>query len=60
MLSVQVKIDMEVCALVIDNGTAFCKAGFAGEEYPRVFSTVYGRAKIKTSKFSIESVRNYI
>lgn len=36
----------EVEALVIDNGSGFCKAGFAGDESPcSVFSSVVGRPK---------------
>jgi actin beta/gamma 1 len=34
----------EVRALVIDNGSGMCKAGFAGDDAPRaVFPTVVGR-----------------
>lgn len=39
----------DVCALVIDNGTAMIKAGFAGGDAPRsVFPTVIARTKEKT------------
>jgi len=36
----------EVTALVIDNGSGMCKAGFAGDDAPRsVFPSIVGRAK---------------
>ena len=39
-------MDEEVTAVVIDNGSGMCKAGFAGDDAPRsVFSTVVGRPK---------------
>jgi len=38
--------DEETAALVIDNGSGMCKAGFAGDDAPRaVFPSVVGRAK---------------
>jgi len=38
----------EVAALVVDNGTGMCKAGFAGDDAPRaVFPSIVGRAKHK-------------
>jgi len=38
--------DEEVTALVIDNGSGMCKAGFAGDDAPRsVFPSIVGRAK---------------
>jgi len=34
----------EVVAIVIDNGSGVCKAGFGGDDEPRaVFSSVVGR-----------------
>ena len=34
----------DTIALVVDNGSGMCKAGFAGEDAPRsVFSSVVGR-----------------
>ena len=40
-------VDEEVTAVVIDNGSGMCKAGFAGDDAPRsVFSTVVGRPKV--------------
>lgn len=36
----------EVTALVIDNGSGMCKAGFAGDDAPRVvFPPIVGRPK---------------
>eukprot|EP00457_Paulinella_chromatophora_P000582 gb/GEZN01000582.1/.p1 GENE.gb/GEZN01000582.1/~~gb/GEZN01000582.1/.p1 ORF type:complete len:1127 (+),score=207.51 gb/GEZN01000582.1/:42-3422(+) len=40
--------EKEIQALVIDNGSAFCKAGFAGDDKPRVvFPTIVGRPRHK-------------
>ena len=39
-----------VAAIVIDNGSGRCKAGFAGEDAPRaVFSSVVGRPEDEAS-----------
>lgn len=39
-------IEEDVCALVIDNGSGMCKAGFAGDDAPRaVFPSLVGRPK---------------
>ncbi|GAA29609.2 Actin-3 [Clonorchis sinensis] len=39
-------VDEEVHALVIDNGSGMCKAGFAGDDAPRaVFPSIVGRPK---------------
>lgn len=36
--------DNETLALVIDNGSGMCKAGFSGEDAPRaVFPSIVGR-----------------
>eukprot|EP00567_Pseudictyota_dubia_P002155 CAMPEP_0197468694 /NCGR_PEP_ID=MMETSP1175-20131217/66214_1 /TAXON_ID=1003142 /ORGANISM="Triceratium dubium, Strain CCMP147" /LENGTH=656 /DNA_ID=CAMNT_0043004805 /DNA_START=53 /DNA_END=2024 /DNA_ORIENTATION=+ len=38
--------DEEIAALVIDNGSGMCKAGFAGDDAPRsVFPSIIGRAR---------------
>ena len=38
--------DEDVQALVIDNGSGMCKAGFAGDDAPRaVFPSIVGRPK---------------
>ena len=40
----------DALVLVIDNGSWMTKAGFAGEEYPRVkFSTIVGRPRHQES-----------
>merc|ERR1712115_547754 len=40
--------DDETAALVIDNGSGMCKAGFAGDDAPRcVFPSIVGRPKHK-------------
>lgn len=39
-------MDDEVAALVIDNGSGMCKAGFAGDDAPRaVFPSIVGRPR---------------
>jgi len=38
--------DDEIAALVIDNGSGMCKAGFAGDDAPRaVFPSIVGRPR---------------
>ena len=38
--------DEEVAALVVDNGSGMCKAGFAGDDAPRaVFPSIIGRPR---------------
>jgi actin beta/gamma 1 len=38
--------DQDVAALVIDNGSGMCKAGFAGDDAPRaVFPSIVGRPR---------------
>merc|ERR1712179_162970 len=44
--SVKMCDDEETAALVVDNGSGMCKAGFAGDDAPRaVFPSVVGRPK---------------
>jgi actin-related protein len=44
----------EVAALVIDNGSGMCKAGFAGDDAPRaVFPSIVGRPRHQVTKHSI-------
>ena len=41
---VNIMFDDEIAALVIDNGSGMCKAGFAGDDAPRaVFPSIVGR-----------------
>jgi len=53
----------EVQALVIDNGSGMCKAGFAGDDAPRaVFPSIVGRPRhtgVMVS-FHFRSFRFYI
>merc|ERR1711916_321363 len=40
------RMDDEVAALVVDNGSGMCKAGFAGDDAPRaVFPSIVGRPR---------------
>lgn len=40
------KMDEEIAALVVDNGSGMCKAGFAGDDAPRaVFPSIVGRPR---------------
>ena len=42
--------DDDVAALVVDNGSGVCKAGFAGDDAPRtVFSSTIGRPRTVAS-----------
>ncbi len=43
-------MDEDVAALVIDNGSGMCKAGFAGDDAPRaVFPSIVGRPRHQVS-----------
>ena len=49
--------DEEIVALVIDNGSGMCKAGFAGDDAPRaVFPAIIGRPRHQVI-FKLESFR---
>lgn len=42
--------DDDVAALVVDNGSGMCKAGFAGDDAPRaVFPSIVGRPRYQVS-----------
>ena len=44
--------DGDVQALVVDNGSGMCKAGFAGDDAPRaVFPSIVGRPRHKASHY---------
>ena len=46
--------DDDVAALVVDNGSGMCKAGFAGDDAPRaVFPSIVGRPRHQVN-YSIE------
>lgn len=43
--------DDDIAALVIDNGSGMCKAGFAGDDAPRaVFPSIVGRPRHQVIK----------
>lgn len=45
-LSPQFAMDDDIAALVVDNGSGMCKAGFAGDDAPRaVFPSIVGRPR---------------
>lgn len=42
----QIAMDDDIAALVVDNGSGMCKAGFAGDDAPRaVFPSIVGRPR---------------
>ena len=51
--------DEDTAALVVDNGSGMCKAGFAGDDAPRaVFPSIVGRPRHQVNKsplFNIET-----
>ena len=43
--------DEDTAALVVDNGSGMCKAGFAGDDAPRaVFPSIVGRPRHQVNK----------
>ena len=53
--------DEDVAALVVDNGSGMCKAGFAGDDAPRsVFSTVVGRPKVPGIMVGLDQKEVYV
>ena len=52
-------IEEDVAAIVIDNGSGMCKAGFGGDDAPRsVFPALVGRPRfqVREKKLSLISV----
>jgi actin-related protein len=48
--------DDDVAALVVDNGSGMCKAGFAGDDAPRaVFPSIVGRPR-----YQVRGIIGYI
>ena len=46
--------DDEITAVVLDNGSGMCKAGFAGDDAPRaVFPAVTGRPRYQVTFFML-------
>ena len=53
--------DEDVAALVIDNGSGMCKAGFAGDDAPRaVFPSIVGRPRHQVRITSELRVLNFL
>jgi len=53
--------DEEVAALVVDNGSGMCKAGFAGDDAPRaVFPSIVGRPRYQVKKEKRINLMNMI
>ncbi len=55
--------DEEVAALVVDNGSGMCKAGFAGDDAPRaVFPSIVGRPRHQVcliNQFFVNWIHNW-
>ena len=50
--------DEDVAALVVDNGSGVCKAGFAGDDAPRaVFPSIVGRPRHQVNIFIMKMIR---
>jgi len=53
--------DGEVAALVVDNGSGMCKAGFAGDDAPRaVFPSIVGRPKMPGIMVGMDQKDSYV
>jgi len=51
----------EVTALVVDNGSGMCKAGFAGDDAPRaVFSSIVGRPRQQMAMIGLDQRDEYV
>ena len=54
-------MEEEVTAVVIDNGSGVCKAGFAGDDAPRaVFASVVGRPKVPGIMVGLDQNEVYV
>ena len=50
--------DEDVAALVVDNGSGMCKAGFAGDDAPRaVFPSIVGRPRHQVQNSIIQLLK---
>ena len=50
--------DDDVAALVVDNGSGMCKAGFAGDDAPRaVFPSIVGRPRHQVCGLYIVAIK---
>merc|ERR1712203_513573 len=55
------KRSWEVAALVVDNGSGMCKAGFAGDDAPRaVFPSIVGRPKMPGIMVGMDQKDSYV
>ncbi|XP_045172009.2 actin-3-like [Mercenaria mercenaria] len=53
--------DDDVAALVVDNGSGMCKAGFAGDDAPRaVFPSIVGRRRHQGAMVGMGQKDNYV
>ena len=53
--------DEDVAALVVDNGSGMCKAGFAGDDAPRaVFPSIVGRPRHQVCNTYYQSIEHQI
>ena len=53
--------DDNVAALVIDNGSSTCKAGFAGDDAPRaVFPSIVGRPRHQGGMVGMGQIETYV
>jgi actin-related protein len=53
--------DDEIQALVVDNGSGMCKAGFAGDDAPRaVFPSIVGRPKMPGIMVGMDQKDSYV
>ena len=53
--------DDDVVALVVDNSSLYCKAGFAGDDTPRaVFPCIVGRPRHQTIMANVGQKDSYI
>ena len=60
-LSVAMASEDEVAALVVDNGSGMCKAGFAGDDAPRaVFPSIVGRPKMPGIMVGMDQKDSYV
>lgn len=50
----------EIAALVVDNGSGMCKAGFAGDDAPRaVFPSIVGRPRHQVNGEDLQNLNVY-
>eukprot|EP00396_MALV-II-16_sp_LP-1_P000339 gene339-172_t len=54
-------MEEEIAALVVDNGSGMCKAGFAGDDAPRaVFPSIVGRPKMPGIMVGMDQKDSYV